>query len=162
MQSYRIKQGMAGAVAGATRAPLRTMKAVKKLCATLVPALLLAAGAAHAADAARPAQATPAARTVSAARPVTTRSANIQRPAARQLKLALPASTRAADAAPVAAKEASDKPEDLETQRLFGNFKREGLPFAVLAESRSFRVAAGISPRKVAGIYFVRKAGDQP
>jgi hypothetical protein len=59
------------------------------------------------------------------------------------------------------AEESGRKPEDLETQRPLANFKREGLPFAVLAESRNFRVAAGISPRKVAGIYFVRKAGDQ-
>jgi hypothetical protein len=37
-------------------------------------------------------------------------------------------------------------------------FKQDGLPLVILAESRHFRVAAGVSPRRLAGIYFVRKA----
>jgi hypothetical protein len=146
-----------------------TMKLMNKICANLACALLLVTGAAasHAAGLPRPAQAAPDARAAAAVPPTAARPARIKRPATRQLQLAPPAPPRAESATPVAASEeasgdAGEKPDDLQPQRLFGNFKREGLPFAVLAESRSFRVAAGISPRKVAGIYFVRKAGTEP
>jgi hypothetical protein len=36
-------------------------------------------------------------------------------------------------------------------------FKQDGLPLVILAESRHFRVAAGVSPRRLAGLYFVKK-----